>query len=409
KKVTKAQLGRASAALSPGGFRGQKVSIPEADLGAVKRKIRAEYRKLDVDEADIPRWVKEVETREEIIQFTSLKEAKLDKGKATVIVIQPGFNATEDRYYPAEMLKRDYAIFEGQKMYADHPTEEEDNARPERSIKDWVATLVDVTVDEAGVVSGTAEIIEPWMMQKLAALRDKEMLSEMGISINAVGNASKGTIDGKETLVIEKLVAARSVDFVTEPGAGGSVTLYESDRSRDVDLIELSGLRERRPDLVSIIETDVRNEISKEVKKAMEDKDKIVELEGQVGTLTTENEDLKATAAKEAEVKAKAEAQATIKEAVDKAELPQASKDVLIARFGSAVTADGIEEAIQSEIDYVAKLSEAGKVKGLGPSKLEDEEKAKTALKESFKKSYISQGKSEEEAEKLAETAASGR
>ena len=244
KKITRRQLGAAAAALSPGGFRGQKVAIPAADLSAVKRKIRAEYRKLDIDEEDIPRWVKETMTRELILNYVPLTEAKVDKGRATVIIIKPGFNTDESRYYPAEMLKRDYKIFEGQKQYADHPTEEEDKARPERSIKDWVATLKDVTVDESGVVTGIAEIIEPWFMAKLAALRDKDMLSEMGVSINAIGTATKGTIDGKETLIIEELTGARSVDFVTEPGAGGEVTFYESDRSRDVDLVELSELKE---------------------------------------------------------------------------------------------------------------------------------------------------------------------
>ncbi len=384
KKVTRAQLARAAAALSPGGFRGQKVAIPTTDLSAVKRKIRAEYRKLDVEEEDIPRWVKETETREIVLNYVPLTEAKFDKGRATVVVIKPGFNESEDRYYPAEMLKRDYGIFEGQKMYADHPTEEEDQARPERSIKDWVATLTNVTVDESGVVTGIAEIVEPWLMQKLASLRDKDMLSEMGISINAVGSASKGTIDGKETLVIEKLVAARSVDFVTEPGAGGIVTFYESDRSRDIDLIELSALKEHRPDLVKLIEVTVREEIAKEVKKAMESEERITELEGQNATLTAERDTLKTTIEEADKDKAKAEAQATIKEAVDKAELPDAAKAVLLTRFEAAESADGIAEAIQAEKDYISKLSEAGKVKGLGPTKT-NPEKDTEALKESFR------------------------
>ena len=386
KKVTRAQLGRAAAALSPGGFRGQKVGIPSADLSAVKRKIRAEYRKLDVEDEDIPRWVKEAETRELIQNYTPLTEAKFDKGRATVIVIKAGFNATEDRYYPAEVLKRDYGIFEGMKMYADHPTEQEDKERPERSIRDWVATLSEVACDDNGVVTGIAEIIEPWMMQKLAALREKDMLSEMGISINAVGSASKGTIDGKETLVIEKLVAARSVDFVTEPGAGGVVTLYEADRNHDIDLVELATLKEKRPDLIKAIEANVRVEIQREVKHKMELEERITELEGQIGTLTTERDDLKTKMQEAEKAKAKAEAQATIKEAVDKAELPDAAKERLIERFKDAESADGIEEAITSEVDYIAKLSEAGKVKGLGPTQ-KDTEKDKEALRESLKKS----------------------
>lgn len=58
-KVSIAQLGRAAAALSPGGFRGNRVSIPQSAISAAKRRIRAEYRKLSVRDADIPASVKE--------------------------------------------------------------------------------------------------------------------------------------------------------------------------------------------------------------------------------------------------------------------------------------------------------------------------------------------------------------
>lgn len=403
KKVTRAQLGRAAAALSPGGFRGQKVSIPSADLSSVKRKIRAEYRKLDVEEAEIPRWVKESMTRELVQNYIPLTEATFDKGRATVIVIKPGFNATEDRYYPAEMLKRDYKVFEGQKMYADHPTEQEDHDLPERSIKNtsWVAVLKDVSVDESGVVTGVAEIIEPWLMTKLATLRDKQLLSEMGISINAIGRGSKATIEGKETLVIEELTGARSVDFVTEPGAGGTVTLYESDRSRDIDLVELSGLKEKRPDLVKLIETDVRAVITQEVKTIMEVEERITELEGQLATVTTERDGLKEATEKAAKDLAIAEAQATIKEAVEQAELPAAAKTQLLARFATAESADGITEAITAEANYIAQLSESGVVKGLGPVQPVNTEADHAALKESFIKLGLS--------EEVAEAAATGR
>jgi len=389
KKVTRKQLGAAAAALSPGGFRGQKVQIPSTDLPAVKRRIRAEYRKLDVADEEMSPWVKETMMRERILNYEPLTEATFDKGRATVIVIKPGFNATEDRYYPAEMLKRDYKVFEGQKMYADHPTSEEDKSLPERSIKStaWVAVLKDVTCDESGVVTGIAEIIEPWLMQKLATLRDKKLLSEMGISINAVGTASKATIDGKATLVIEELTGARSVDFVTEPGAGGIVTFYESDRSRDIDLVELSGLKERRPDLIKAIEASIRAEIQQEVKHKMELEEQVKEKDAQIEALTTERDDLKTKMVEAEKAQAKAEAQATIKEAVDKAELPVAAKERLIERFKDAESTEGIEEAIKSEIDYIAKLSEAGKVKGLGPTKV-DLDKDKEALKESFKRTH---------------------
>jgi len=57
--ITRAQLGRAAAAFSPGGFRGKQVQIPTTDMAKVKAKIRAAYRKIGVEDADIPAVLKE--------------------------------------------------------------------------------------------------------------------------------------------------------------------------------------------------------------------------------------------------------------------------------------------------------------------------------------------------------------
>lgn len=59
KKVTIAQLGRAAAAFSSGGFRGEKVNLPDDAVAGVKAKIRAEYRKLGTKPDDMPKGVKE--------------------------------------------------------------------------------------------------------------------------------------------------------------------------------------------------------------------------------------------------------------------------------------------------------------------------------------------------------------
>jgi hypothetical protein len=72
-KETRAQVGAALAALSPGGFRGQRVQIPAADLAGVKRKIMTAWLKTHPDEtrADAPAVLKAsddsgVETMSEI-------------------------------------------------------------------------------------------------------------------------------------------------------------------------------------------------------------------------------------------------------------------------------------------------------------------------------------------------------
>lgn len=397
--ITKVQLKKVAAYLSEGGYAGQHIMIPKESLPAVKRKIRAEYRKLDVKDEDIPKWVKETEMRTLVIGNALLQEVTA-KGIAKIIIISPGFNSSKDRYYPAEMLARDFAVFEGVKMYADHPTSEEDKLRPERSIRDWVATLKNVHVNEKGEVIGEAVVIEPWMQAKLASLRDKNMLSEMGISINAIGTATKGEIEGIKTNIIEQMVRARSVDFVTEPGAGGMVQMYEVDRENDIDLVNLEVLRERRPDLIKLVEAEVKAVIQKEVQRTMELTEKVKELEANILTLTTERDELKTKITEAEKAQKIAEAKSKIDEAIGKSELPEAAKRRLAEKFANAETADGITEAIKAEADYVNALKESGKVKDMGASK-PDPEKTHKELVESFKRLGMT--------DEQATTAAKGR
>jgi hypothetical protein len=404
-KVTRVQLGRAAAALSPGGFRGQKVDIPSEDLPAVKRRIRVEYRKLDVPDEEIPRWVKESEQRSLFTNFTSLTEAEVDtKGIAKIIVIKPGFgNPVDNHYYPAETLARDFSMFEGIKMYADHQTEEEEKSRPEGSIRQWVASLKNVEYKEGIGVVGDAVIIEPWLQAKLAVLRDKKLLSEMGISIRAAGIGTKGKMEGKDTNVVERITQVRSVDFVTEAGAGGMVTLYEAGASQyDVDVVSLEELKSRRPDLVKIIETEVKTKILREVKTMAEQEDKIKELETNLTTLTTERDGLKVKITESEKAQKKAEAKSVIDKAISESGLPAPSKARLTESFKETETATGIAEAIKTETKYIADLAEAGKVKGMGPTSPEDnKEKDHKDLIESFKRTGMS--------DKSAEIAANAR
>jgi hypothetical protein len=386
-KVTRKQLGAAAAALSPGGFRGQKVEISREDLPGVKRKIRSEYRKLDVPDEEIPRWVQESTSRNLLYNYTSLEEAQIGtKGVAKVVVIKPGFgNPVDNHYYPAETLSRDFAVFEGVKMYADHQTEEEEKQRPEGSIRQWVASLKNVRFEEGVGIVGEAVIVEPWLQQKLATLRDQKLLSEMGISIRAAGVGTKGKIDGKDTNVVERITRVRSVDFVTEAGAGGGVLLYETEKELDIDVISLEILRDRRPDLVKLIEKEVKETTIKEVKKMSEQDEKIEGLEKQVETLTTERDEARTKLSEAETAKKKAEAKSVIDEAIGKSELPDAAKERLVEKFKDVESADGVEDAIKAEKDYVDALAEAGKVKNLGGTQ-PDPEKSRESLKESFKR-----------------------
>lgn len=72
--VTVEQLGRAAAALSPGGFRGQRVEIPAEDVPRVKARIRAEYHKLDVTAEEIPESVRATEVRPFLVTLAALAD-----------------------------------------------------------------------------------------------------------------------------------------------------------------------------------------------------------------------------------------------------------------------------------------------------------------------------------------------
>ena len=67
-----------------------------------------------------------------------------------------------------------------------------------------------------------------------------------------------------------------------------------------------------------------------------------------------------------------------------------------------------ITEAIKTETEYIVTITGQGdgKIKGMGSSGSPD---GKAALKESFKRGYLREGKPEEEAERLASLAVNVR
>lgn len=395
-KVTVAQLGRAAAALSPGGFRGNRVQIPSAALPAVKAKIRAAYSRLGIKSEDMSRWVKEAEELREAIGEEAeidIKEVTVEgiaKGIVPVRIISPGFNYSKNRYYSEQSVQDAAKLFDGAKMYADHATDKEETEKPERSIRDWVATLHETKVSESGNAVGVAHINAGWLKEKIVNLFEQGDLKHLGTSINAVGNGTVQTIEGIKTILIEGLVQStfQSVDFVTEAGAGGQAGLMESIRehSVDVDLMNMAQLKEARPDLVTSIQEEAKETIRQEAKEVMETQVRVSELEKENEELTRENTGLKEQITEGERGKAKAEAQVTIKETVDRADLPEATKVRLLARFADAENIDGLEEAIQGEADYLATLRGDGIVKGLGPPAPEQNDEE--ALKESFKRMH---------------------
>jgi len=398
KKVTRAQLGRASAALSPGGFRGNRVQIPSEDLPAVKRRIRSEYSKLNVNPDDMPRWVKESTERDYIsesceIMIDEANVSKLSEGIVPVRFLVPGFNSSKSRYYTDNSIRDAAKVFENAKMYADHPTKSELKEKPERSIRDWVATLKNTRVSEKGNAIGEAHIHAGWLKEMVSNLYEQGNINQLATSIFGIGRTTKGTIEGIATNIVEGIIKGKSVDFVTEPGAGGRAGLMES--ANDVDIISYSDLKEQRPDLLKLMENEILK--TRHGGKSMEDlEEQIKNLTESLEKIKNENTDLKAQIA-ESENQAKiAEVKAEINKLITESELPDVSKNRLEKLWEGKESSEGLTEMIQEEKSYIESLniveSKPAKVENLGKTA-----KPKVNLVESFK----AMGLSDEEA-KLA-------
>lgn len=315
-------------------------------------------------------------TRQMTHEVESLKESAYDstKGELTVTVIRPG-KSKNHRFYPAEVLKRDHKIFEGAKMFADHQTESESKQRPEGSVNNWVAVLGKPWAESDGTIMAKATVVDPPFKAKLDRLNETGLLGEMGISIRAVGEAYNKTENGETVKMVESLLAARSVDFVTYAGAGGRVEAIESATDEnDVDVVSESELRKRRPDLVTLIESNAPKD------KAMKT------LEEQLKEATDKLAILEA----EKTVAVKAAAQASISNLLTESKLPALAQAKLKKQFEASTSIEGVAEAILAEVEYLAAVAPTATVaKKNGAeenaSESSDPVKTKTNLTEAFK------------------------
>jgi hypothetical protein len=166
----------------------------------------------------------------DLVPLTEKAVAK--DGGLKIKLIQAGQGSSG--YYPAETLKRDgpKVFTSGLHMHLDHPSVSEEADRPERSVTTLAGTLTsDARWEEQGP-AGPGLYADAKVRSDLAPLIE-ELAPHIGVSIRALGKAGTSEIGGKRVRTIEGITQAKSVDFVTVPGAGGKVLdLVESARQR---------------------------------------------------------------------------------------------------------------------------------------------------------------------------------
>jgi hypothetical protein len=173
-------------------------------------------------------------------------DAATADGTIPVILIDKGWGSSG--YYSEAVLKnaaRAGVFAEGTQMFLDHPGEAEMYDRPERSVRDLVATVQTTGVwDESA--QGVRANIKP-MGANAIMLEDKDFLKAIGLSIRAYGEATIGEAEGRKGQILTELTECISVDFVTKAGRGGRVLtdLMESARPAQVnERAQLHGVSE---------------------------------------------------------------------------------------------------------------------------------------------------------------------
>lgn len=237
-----------------------------------KGKKKTKKKKSEADSASANTQM--LRQANQTLHFT----AKLQESSATdngigytrfkCTLIQEGLgNFGDAYYYPAEALNGAAHIFEGKKIYADHPSSTEEAVRPERSVRDVLGHFenIEFVEDKDGRGSIVGEVVilpdKPYewargLMRQAVEFQKKFPDKDfVGLSINAAGDAQPKSIDevlsscpdsakiklneakdkGIENVrFVTSITDAVSCDLVTEAGAGGKINqLMEGEKTMD--------------------------------------------------------------------------------------------------------------------------------------------------------------------------------
>lgn len=265
-------------------------------------------------------------------------------GTIPIKVIAPGWGSSG--YYPAEVLERDGPkIFgEGLQMFWDHQTPTEEAERPEGELDDLAAVLTGPARWEADGPAGAGLYADAKVFPSYAESIDS-LAPHIGVSIRANGRAVAGEAEGQRGAIVQEITSAKSIDFVTKPGAGGQIiSMFEAARpSRDI--------------------TEEKTDV---------DEQKLQEAQEQIAKLTADN-------ARLSEALTLRDATEFVRQTLNESTLPDVTKGRLVEALAAnppikdgvldeEVYATRIAEAVATETTYLQQVAGygAGNIEGMG-------------------------------------------
>lgn len=175
-------------------------------------------------------------------ESVSLREADAvfnpDKHEIIITPIRPGWgNVLDGYYYPEQSLREavENGTFNGRmiKMYANHPPRKSDGGVPQdRSVWDWVSTMRETWWDEEkNRPQSKIKVYDDRFWTRATQAPD-----EIAFSILGGGKSRKGRVGNREARIVESLSQIRSVDWVTEAGAGGAIEKFAESAHEEFEM-----------------------------------------------------------------------------------------------------------------------------------------------------------------------------
>ncbi len=138
---------------------------------------------------------------------------------------QDWIKTENNRYYSVDALRRAFesGMFEGAKVYDNHLTEEEWEARGTmRSNNDWLASLVHTEWDsKANEGVAVMQVVDDKFADKLVRAFEQKVLHTVGLSQDVMRDGFEKVIDGQQAEFVTKITKVNSVDAVMNPAGGG--------------------------------------------------------------------------------------------------------------------------------------------------------------------------------------------
>jgi hypothetical protein len=235
----------------------------QAPVGGNKKTLTPTHiskKKVVAPVQPIPQKQSDAKT---VAKFNFTERDKTNDAPASifdVILIKEGLGNWKDGfYYSKDALKGAAAqkVFEGEKIYADHPSESDEVNRPERSVRDILGYYTNVLYTESNEGQGmlVGKTVIPgapafdWARSLMSQAVDYSTKYQdkdfVGVSINASGDANPMNIDDMmnsgvpapclaklqeakakgitEIKYVTVIGDAKSCDLVTAAGAGGKI------------------------------------------------------------------------------------------------------------------------------------------------------------------------------------------